>query len=301
MQQETLIHYDTCPSCGSAELAPQFSATDHTVSHQEFLIVECENCHLRFTQDVPDAASIGHYYRSEDYISHTDTREGLVNSLYHLVRKQTLSRKHRLLQDATRLEKGRMLDIGAGTGAFASFMQQKGWEVNGLEPDGSAREIAASRYGLQLLPTEELDNLEAESLDAITLWHVLEHVHTLHPYLEQLKKLLKREGRIFIAVPNYTSYDASVYKRWWAAYDVPRHLYHFSPDALGYLLGMHGLKLLVTQPMWYDSFYISLLSEKYRNNGKGNLLRAGFTGAFSNLKAFVDKSRCSSLVYVVGK
>src|SRR5882724_2791244 len=137
MQQETLIHYDTCPSCGSAELAPQFSATDHTVSHQEFLIVECENCHLRFTQDVPDAASIGHYYRSEDYISHTDTREGLVNSLYHLVRKQTLSRKHRLLQDATRLDRGRMLDIGAGTGAFASFMQQKGWEVNGLEPDGS--------------------------------------------------------------------------------------------------------------------------------------------------------------------
>src|SRR5882762_1350197 len=113
MQQETLIHYDTCPSCGSAELAPQFSATDHTVSHQEFLIVECGNCHLRFTQDVPDAASIGHYYRSEDYISHTDTREGLVNSLYHLVRKQTLSDKRRLILSATGQKQGKLLDIGA--------------------------------------------------------------------------------------------------------------------------------------------------------------------------------------------
>ncbi|HMH20322.1 MAG TPA: class I SAM-dependent methyltransferase [Puia sp.] len=301
MQQETLIHYDTCPSCGSPNLAPQFKATDQTVSHTAFLIVECGDCHLRFTQDVPDASSIGHYYRSEDYISHSDTRKGLVNSLYHLVRKQTLSRKHRLIQDSTRLDRGSLLDIGAGTGAFAAYMKQHGWEVNGLEPDESAREVAASRYGLRLLPTEQLGDLLPESFDAITLWHVLEHVHTLHPYLEQLKKLLKREGRIFIAVPNYTSYDAAVYKSHWAAYDVPRHLYHFSPDALRNLLHIHGLKLQATQPMWYDSFYIGLLSEKYRNNGKGNALRAGLIGAVSNLKAFVDKSRCSSLVYVVGK
>jgi SAM-dependent methyltransferase len=301
MQQETLIHYDICPSCGSANLVPQFSATDHTVSHKDFLIMECGDCHLRFTQDVPDAASIGHYYRSEEYISHTDTRKGLVNSLYHLVRKQTLSRKHRLIQDATRLDKGSLLDIGAGTGAFAGYMKQHEWEVTGLEPDEPARALAASRYGLQLLPTEQLSELKAESFDAVTLWHVLEHVHTLHPYLEQLKKILKREGRIFIAVPNYTSYDAAVYTRYWAAYDVPRHLYHFSPDSLATLLNIHGLKLQATQPMWYDSFYISLLSEKYRNQGRGNMLRAGFTGAISNLKAFVDKSRCSSLVYVVGK
>ena len=300
MQQDTLRHYDACPACGSAKLEPALTATDHTVTHKEFQIITCGDCQLRFTQDVPDAASIGHYYRSDAYISHTDTSKGLVNRLYHLARKQTLSVKCRLIQAASRMDKGALLDIGAGTGAFAAFMKQHGWEVTGLEPDDSAREIANTRYGLQLLPADQLYDLEAESFDTITLWHVLEHVHTLHPYLEQLKKLLRREGRIFIAVPNYTSYDARVYGSHWAAYDVPRHLYHFCPDAMEDLLALHGLKLQATQPMWYDSFYISMLSEKYRN-GSGNTVRAVFNGAVSNLKAFVDKSKCSSLIYVVSK
>jgi SAM-dependent methyltransferase len=300
MQQETLIHYDTCPSCGSSKLEPTLTATDHTVSHKEFQIITCGECQLRFTQDAPGSASIGHYYRSDDYISHTDTSKGLVNRLYHLARKQTLSTKCRLIQAASRLEKGSLLDLGAGTGAFAAFMKGEGWEVTGLEPDGTAREKALSQNGIQLLPAEQLYELEGNTFDAITLWHVLEHVHTLHPYLEQLKKLIRPDGRIFIAVPNYTSYDARTYGSNWAAYDVPRHLYHFSPDAMEDLLVLHGLKLQATQPMWYDSFYISMLSEKYRN-GSGNLVRAVFNGAVSNLRAFVDKSKCSSLIYVVGK
>ena len=192
------------------------------------------------------------------------------------------------------------MDIGAGTGAFAAYMQQRGWDSTGLEPDETARERAAALYKLRLLPIGQLYSQAAESYDAITLWHVLEHVHDLHPYLEQLKKLLKREGRIFVAVPNYTSYDAAVYKGFWAAYDVPRHLYHFSPDALERLMEQHGLHLQATQPMWFDSFYISMLSEKYRN-GRGSLLKAACTGALSNLKAFIDKSKCSSLIYVIGK
>ena len=276
------------------------NATDYTVSKKEFAIWECGNCSLRFTQNVPDAASIGHYYRSEDYISHTNTKKGLVNTLYHFVRGQTLSVKRRLIQSATRLKQGKILDIGAGTGAFVAHMQQNGWEVTGLEPDEAAREIASSVHHTQLLPVEDLYSLAPESYDAITLWHVLEHVHDLHPYLDQLKKLLKKGGRIFIAVPNYTSYDAQVYQGAWAAYDVPRHLYHFSPDAMEHLLTIHDMSLNVTQPMWYDSFYISMLSEKYKN-GKGNIINAVIRGLLSNLKAFIDKSRCSSLIYVIGK
>jgi 2-polyprenyl-3-methyl-5-hydroxy-6-metoxy-1,4-benzoquinol methylase len=300
MEKETLIHYTACPSCDSTRLLPGLNAKDHTVSHIDFPILECGNCHLRFTQDVPDARSIGHYYRSDDYISHSDTSKGLVNRLYHMVRRQTLGDKQRMIQTATQMKKGRLLDIGAGTGAFAGHMQEQGWEVIGLEPDETARERASTRYGLTLLPAEQLYTLPAESYDAITLWHVLEHVHALHPYLEQLKKLLRRGGRIFIAVPNYTSYDAKVYGGYWAAYDVPRHLYHFSPDAMEKLLEQHGLQLQAIRPMWFDSFYISMLSEKYRN-GKGNVLKAAFRGAMSNMKAFVDKSKCSSLVYVIGK
>jgi SAM-dependent methyltransferase len=295
-----VIRYITCPSCNSDLIHPELSATDHTVSHEVFEIWQCESCTLRFTQGAPDAASIGRYYRSDDYISHTNTSKGIVNSLYHLVRRQTLSDKHRLILSATRIQQGKLLDIGAGTGAFVAHMQQQGWEVTGLEPDEVARERAISVNKVRLLDTAHLFALPPDTFDAITLWHVLEHVHDLHPYLEQLKKLIKRGGRIFIAVPNYTSYDARVYKSAWAAYDVPRHLYHFSPDAMEKLLLLHDLQLQFSRPMWYDSFYISMLSEKYRN-GQGNMLNAVVTGFLSNARAFVDKSKCSSMVYVAGK
>jgi SAM-dependent methyltransferase len=271
------------------------------VSHETFTIWQCGLCGLRFTQDVPDAGSIGPYYRSDNYISHSNTNKGLVNSLYHMVRKQTLSDKYRLIASATRIRKGRLLDIGAGTGAFAGFMQREGWEVTGLEPDETARAVAARDHGMELLGMDDLFRLPPDSFDAITLWHVLEHVHELHRYMERLRTLIRRNGRIFIAVPNYTAYDARVYGEMWAAYDVPRHLYHFSPDAMARLLSQHGLQLQFSAPMWYDSIYISMLSEKYRHNGRGNAVRAAMVGLYSNMQAFVNKSRCSSLVYVIGR
>lgn len=295
----SLIHYNACPSCGSDKLQPVLKAIDHTVSRETFQIWQCEKCSLRFTQDVPDAASIGPYYHSEDYISHSNTSKGLVNRLYHLVRRQTLSDKRRLIQTATRKRQGKLLDIGAGTGAFAGYMQTQGWEVTGLEPEAVARERALADHKVSLLDTGQLDTLPDDSYDAITLWHVLEHVHDLHRYLDRLKRLVGKGGRIFIAVPNYTAYDAAVYGPAWAAYDVPRHLYHFSPDAMEILLSHHQLQLHYTQPMWYDSFYISMMSEKYRDR-KGNMASAVFRGIVSNVHAFVDKSKCSSLIYVAG-
>lgn len=296
----SLIHYNSCPSCHSESIKLALSALDNTVSRETFEIWECGACSLRFTQDVPDLRSIGPYYRSDDYISHTNTNKGLVNRLYHMVRKQTLSDKYRLIASATRSKQGKLLDIGAGAGAFVAHMQENGWEVTGLEPDEVAREKARTDHRVQLLEMDQLFRFPPESFDAITLWHVLEHVHDLHGYLEQLRTLLKKEGRLFIAVPNYTAYDAVIYKSSWAAYDVPRHLYHFSPDSMEQLLENHGMQLQYSQPMWYDSFYISMLSEKYRT-GHGNTVRAVWNGLMSNVKAYVDKARCSSLIYVISK
>jgi SAM-dependent methyltransferase len=296
-----LIHYTTCPSCHSDQLQPALDAVDQTVSHETFSILQCGNCGLRFTQDVPDAGSIGRYYKSDNYISHSNTNKGLVNRLYHMVRRQTLSDKYRLIASAARTRQGKLLDIGAGTGAFVGYMQERGWEVTGLEPDETARRVALTDHKVELVDMDQLFSLPPDSFEAITLWHVLEHVHDLHPYIERLKALVKRNGRIFIAVPNYTCYDAGVYQSFWAAYDVPRHLYHFSPDAMESLLAEHGLQLQYSQPMWYDSIYISMLSEKYRGGGHGNNVKAVLTGLVSNIKAFIDKSRCSSLIYVISK
>ncbi|HLK28432.1 MAG TPA: class I SAM-dependent methyltransferase [Puia sp.] len=223
-----------------------------------------------------------------------------MNRLYHFVRKLTLADKRRLILSVTRLENGKLLDIGAGTGAFVDHMQSNGWQTIGLEPDEAARKNAKELHKVNLLPPEAFSRFPADSFDVVTMWHVLEHVHNLHDYIEQLKNIIKPDGRIFIAVPNYECYDASFYKNFWAAYDVPRHLYHFSEEAMFQLLKKHGLKLHATRPMWYDSFYISLLSEKYKMQ-KRNSIRGIFIGLISNLKAFVDKEKCSSLIYIIGK
>lgn len=295
-----VIHYTHCPVCGSAELEQVLTAKDHTVSNETFAISECGDCTLRFTQDVPNGASIGPYYQSENYISHTNTSKGLVNNLYQRVRKKTLKQKRRLVEKMTGKKGGTLLDIGSGTGAFVHEMVLHEWKVTGLEPDAGARKIAVDTFNTSLEDISSFFSLPAESSDAITMWHVLEHVHDLNGYMMQLKKLLKSGGKIFIAVPNYTSHDAEVYKEYWAAYDVPRHLYHFSPASVKRLTDKHGLKLLSCKLMWYDSFYISMLSSKYKN-GKTNLFGAVWNGFLSNLKAWGDVKRCSSVIYVIGK
>ena len=295
-----IIISDRCPVCNSAAISSQLNAEDYTVSHQAFEIWQCTNCSLRFTQYAPDPLSVGNFYQSDNYISHTDTNKGIINKLYHFVRKATLKRKLHLIQQTTGIQKGTLLDIGAGTGAFVHSMQQAGWAVTGLEPDAATRQRAADLYGLDLQDTVSLFQMPIAGFDAITLWHVLEHVHELHAYIEQIKLLLKENGRVLIAVPNYTSYDAEVYRQYWAAYDVPRHLYHFSPAAIKNLLKQHGLQLLAIKPMWFDSFYISMLSEQYKN-GKNNFVKAVWTGLRSNFKTIFNKERCSSVIYVIGK
>lgn len=292
-----MILYTACPNCGSTNISPVLTAKDHTVSHEDFEIWECKNCSLRFTQNVPEEENIGRYYQSENYISHSDTSKGLINSLYHQVRKRTLVQKRKLIEKTTGKSSGNILDVGAGTGAFLNEMKNANWNCTGIEPDKNAREKAAELYNLNLKEAEKLYSLAAQTFDAITLWHVLEHVHQLHKYIEQLKHLLSKDGKLFIAVPNYTSVDAKIYDAFWAAYDVPRHLYHFSPKAMKILLNAHGLKLEKTKPMWFDSVYVSMLSEKYKT-GNGRPIRALINGTFSNMKTVVDKTKCSSLIYI---
>lgn len=295
-----VIHYAQCPCCDSVAISPQFMVKDFTVSGSFFEIWQCNQCHVRFTQHVPGQSTIGEYYKSETYISHTDTKKGLVNALYHTIRKRTLRQKEDLVKNITNLRTGRLLDIGAGTGAFAKHMLDAGWEVNALEPDEVTRRRAFDLHGLSLESMQQLFSFSPDSFDAVTLWHVLEHVHDLHAYLEQIGKVLSEKGRVFIAVPNYTSYDASAYQEYWAAYDVPRHLYHFSPTSIKRLLKKHRLRQVAQRPMWFDSFYVSMLSEQYKS-GSANYLKAVGTGIRSNWKALLNKERCSSLIYIFEK
>jgi 2-polyprenyl-3-methyl-5-hydroxy-6-metoxy-1,4-benzoquinol methylase len=295
-----MIHYQQCPVCHSEKLQPFFSAKDYTVSYETFVVVKCITCTHLFTQNVATQDEIGKYYQSDNYISHSNTQKGIVNKLYHRIRKLTLASKKNLVQKETEKQQGKILDIGCGTGAFLNIMKHAGWESTGLEPDDTARKKAAELYRIHPLPSHEIFNLPHNTYDAITMWHVLEHVHQLQEYIAQLKNMITRNGKIFIAVPNYTSYDALFYGEYWAAFDVPRHLYHFSPASMKQLVEQHGLVIKKVKPMWFDSFYVSMLSEQYKN-GKPNIIKAFFVGLLSNFKAMMDKEKCSSLIYVIAK
>ena len=292
----SLIYYNNCPLCGSSLLHEALTAKDNTVSKETFAIFHCGGCGGRFTQNVPDGAHIGRYYQSQEYISHSETKKGLINRLYHSVRKITLRSKQNWVRNAAGIKQGALLDIGSGTGAFLHYMHQSGWTVTGLEPDENARRNAKEIHHIESLPIEQLYTLSPQQFDAITMWHVLEHVHDLHRYLDHIRTLLKPGGSLLIAVPNYTSSDASYYGENWAAYDVPRHLYHFSPASMEQLLSQHNIKLVKKHPMVFDGFYVSLLSEKYKT-GKSRLLQGFFHGFRSYRKGLKEVDRCSSIVY----
>ena len=284
-----------CPVCGSDTFALFLSGKDYFLTGEKFEIVKCSSCGFRFTNPRPEAVELGKFYESTEYISHSDKRKGIFASLYQLIRKYTLSRKLALISNFQK--KGEILDIGCATGQFLKYMSNNGWNTTGIEPDEKTRARAISEYGLQVFPEEQLNNLKKASFDVITMWHVLEHVSDLNGRMIQLKNLLKPEGTLIVAVPNCESYDAEKYKEFWAGYDLPRHLYHFTKSDIKLLVEKFGFTIVNILPMKFDAFYVSLLSEKYKY-GKMRWLPAIWNGFWSNLKSGQNKGH-SSLIYVI--
>jgi 2-polyprenyl-3-methyl-5-hydroxy-6-metoxy-1,4-benzoquinol methylase len=294
------IHYTNCPFCGSNNFKQVLTVKDYTVSNEMFEVCHCSNCTNKFTQNIANQDGIGKYYQSDNYISHSDTSKDFISKIYHAVRNITLKKKRKLIISLTNKTQGNLLDVGAGTGAFTNTMQQFGWKVTALEPDETARAVAKQKYNIELQNPSMLYNLPKENFDAITLWHVLEHIHTLKEYLQQFHIILKKDGKLLIAVPNYTSYDAQHYQEFWAGYDVPRHLYHFSPTGMEKLANDMGFKLVAAKPMWFDSVYVAMLSEQYKT-GKPSLIKAFIIGMISNAKAVFNNKKCSSVIYILEK
>lgn len=290
---------EKCPVCGKTEFRNKLVVEDRTVSHESFAVVECVACGFQFTNPRPGPNDIGRYYESAAYVSHNSGAAGLVNQVYRLARVFTMRSKVRLLGRYAP-QRGRVLDYGCGTGHFLAAARGAGWQIAGLEPNAAARAAAAQRVGQPIGAPEDLATLAEGSFDAITLWHVLEHVHALNDTLAQLVRLLRPGGVLLIAVPNAASFDAQHYGARWAAYDVPRHLYHFVPATMARLLKKHQLALRATLPMPLDAYYVSLLSEP-TEGGAGRLLRALRLGYASNRAAARYEGQYSSLLYVAGR
>ena len=266
---------------------------DHSVSKEIFDLYYDEELDMLITSPQPELQNLGKYYESEDYISHTDNKRSLFEKAYHFVKNIALKNKLNLI-NSQQPKKGKLLDIGAGTGDFLLTAKNDGWETIGVEPSDRAKNIAKEK-GISFV--EETSALESNSLDVITMWHVLEHVPNLEVQIQELKRLLKPTGTLIIAVPNYKSFDAGHYETFWAAYDVPIHFWHFSKKSIQLLFERVDMKLEKILPMKFDSFYVSLLSEKYKT-GKMNYIKAFFVGLKSNLKAKNTKEY-SSHIYVL--
>lgn len=272
------------------------SVKDHSVSGETFQLRLNEEHQLLKTQPRPDDTELAKYYKSEDYISHTDSKRNLFEHLYHIIRSIALKQKLKLV-NSLESSKKTILDIGCGTGDFLQTVQKDGWEVYGIEPNGPARNIANNKTNNSVFETARLKELQDKNFEVITLWHVLEHLSDLDKQIRELKRLLEKDGRLVIAVPNFKSHDAEHYKEHWAAFDVPRHLWHFSKESISKLFLDVHMEVEKILPMKFDAYYVSMLSEKYKKSSFG-FIRGIYRGWISNRKAS-RSGEYSSLIYVL--
>lgn len=265
---------------------------DYAVSKESFQLNY--NSDLDMLETFPQPKSLESYYESDAYISHTDSNQGFVDTLYQFVKKYSLKKKVALINSFA-AEQKTVLDFGAGTGDFLVVAKENGWDIQGIEPNVGARSKAKAK---NIVLSSDIQNITCENkLSVITLWHVLEHLPNLDVQIENILKCLDKNGTLIIAVPNFKSFDAVFYKEHWAAYDVPRHLWHFSRNSMDLLFQKHNMKVVKTKPMIFDSFYVSLLSEKYKT-GNQNFLKAFSVGLWSNLKALFNREH-SSVIYIL--
>jgi SAM-dependent methyltransferase len=293
---------DSCPICGNNNTEFYIKNFDYLVSKEEFYVVKCKKCGFLFTNPRPFEKELGNYYLSNDYISHTDSKRKLMDVVYHQVRKLMLKKKFTFIVShlPSNVKSCRLMDYGCGTGEFLIHARSKKFDVLGVEPSINARNRAVAK-GLDVVPNLDSLKEKRQKIHVVTLWHVLEHIPDPKIILKELMTYLEKDGLIVVAVPEYLSFDSKFYKNEWAAWDLPRHLNHFDENTVTKLFQLFGFKLRAIYPLVFDSFYVSILSEKNKNGGYVGVARAFIIGLISNLKAKFGNSAYSSQVYVFSK
>lgn len=286
-----------CPVCNRRSFQNLFSVKDYFLTQEEFQLVKCEDCGFAFVNPRPDQQSIGRYYQSSEYISHDATRKNLISFVYKMARSFAIQGKVRLVRKYNK-SGGMVLDYGCGTGEFLATCHRSGMAISGIEPSAKAREYAIQTHSIPVFPSLADVTLKPASIRVITLWHVLEHIHSLEETTESLVRLLADDGILIVAVPNHTSMDAQIYGRFWAAYDVPRHIYHFTASTIQQFFSRFGFTVTGVLPQPLDAYYVSMLSEKYLH-GKNNYPRALINGFRSNRTARDPLKGYSSQIYLL--
>lgn len=295
------IDSTSCPICSSKELKHFLECEDFYATHEVFTLKKCSSCQFILTDNAPNEKDIDKYYKAENYISHTDTDKGLFNKLYHYVREVSLKSKVKLIHEfAVYEDKGLLVDIGSGTGYFLDAMRDKHWLVTGIEKNEGARKVAKHKFDIDTQPDSYFYEIPPAKKDVVTMWHVLEHIENLDKLLTQVYNVLTPVGTFVVAIPNTDSYDAHYYKKFWAAYDVPRHLWHFNKSNFEKLANKYNFEIIATKPMLFDGFYISMLSEQYKKSFLASI--QGLTkGFWFYLKTLFHSEKASSTIYILKK
>ncbi len=283
-----------CPICSSEKMSLVFPVKDYMITKEEFNVVSCDQCGFKFTNPIPVESEIGKYYESDVYVSHSNTKKGLKNFIYHLVRNFTLQRKIDLVSRYANGKK--LLDIGSGAGYFLNKAKETGFQTLGLEPSEEVREGSMKEFGLDVKDISELHHLKNKSIDAITMWHVLEHVYELNRDAKQMLDVLKDDGVLIVAVPNPDSWDAKFYGDHWGGWDVPRHLYHFREIDIRNLFSKFDAEVVEVKPMQFDPVYVSMLSEQYKGRSVLHAIWFGMLSYFNK-----NTHGCTSQIYVIKK
>ncbi len=295
-----LVHYDKCPLCLSEKTGTYLEIKDHFLSKEVFNVFRCIECGFIFTQDHPDEENIFGYYKSEDYLSHNDDVKSLFSFFYRISRELMLNRKLRIIRKASGLSTGVLLDIGSGSGRFAAFMKKHGWGVSGIEINKAVRDKSSMEYGFPVFAPDQLSSLQSENFDCITLWHSLEHFQDPFKYTNEIKRLLKPGGTCILALPNSSSCDAEYYREFWGAWDVPRHLWHFTPETVKKFSEKSAFAVSDILRLPFDVYYVSILSEKYRA-ARLPLVSGLIKALWFSLLSFFRINRSSSLIYILNK
>ncbi len=291
-----MVSYNNCPLCSSFNITSHLECTDHLLSREKFVLYKCKDCGFIFTQNHPDETEIKKYYESDDYISHNDAARGFINHIYALSRRVMLRWKLKMVKDAARIKSGKILDIGCGTGYFANIMKSYGWDVTGIEPNIKAREFGKNQFGLNIIDPSEIKALPEGSFDVVTMWHVMEHFQDPYTYYRDILRFMKPGGICITALPNCNSFDAEYYGKHWAAWDVPRHLWHFSPATYNFFTEKTGFVITQIRSLPLDVFYISILSEK-NAGAKFYFIKGVFRGFIFTIRSLISIKKNSSLIY----
>jgi len=295
-----MVHHNACPLCSSENISFHLECRDHFLSGESYSLFKCSSCRFVFTQDYPGQEEMGKYYESDDYLSHNDNSGGFSDRIYQFVRNIMLLRKRAIIKNITALKTGTILDIGSGSGYFAAAMKNAGWRVKGIELNEKARNLSVNKFVLDVIDPKDIATLKSASFDCITLWHVLEHLHEPYRYYAEIMRLLKPGGICVTALPNCNSYDAQYYMEYWAAYDVPRHLWHFTPSSFSIFAEKTGFRTEKTMSLPIDVFYISFISEKYRGSSLP-FIQGMIRAKFYAIRAFLKKDKSSSVIYILRK